>query len=45
LEKESKAMDKYQEKKTKLNNIEADIAKINEEFNLHVEAQVHAMED
>jgi len=38
-------MDKYQEKKTKLNNIEADIAKINEEFNLHVEAQVHAMED
>ena len=45
LEKEGKAMDKYQEKKTKLNNIEADIAKINEEFNLHVEAQVRAMED
>ena len=45
LEKEAKRMDEYQSKKEKLNSLEDEVAKINAEFNDHVEAQIHAMEN
>ena len=45
LEKEAKSMDKYQEKKEKLQTLEEEVAKINDEFNQHVKAQTAAMED
>ena len=45
LEKEAKSMDKYQEKKDQLRSLEDEVAKINEEFNEHVEAQVTAMHE
>lgn len=45
LEKEAKRMDEFQTKKEKLTNLEDEVAKINAEFNDHVEAQIHAMEN